>query len=217
MKIAQWRGLLTNASAYAVPPGGAIVQINLNNTVPGQLSCRGGMRRVALSEGLSGGSDIRELFRYAYGTDEKLLVFDATGAIQVVSSPALGAPTPNDEYCQPSIPIFPGGANYPPGAGGGTSGGSTTPPGTQIGACCVGGVCVPGRTPEQCMLAGGVWMGNHTTCLDTVCSPDEGGGGGGGGGAPGGYDPCVIDGGDAFAECCACGSLDGGNAFTCCN
>lgn len=218
MRIEKWGGLLTNASSYSIPAGGALVQVNLQNTVPGQLSCRGGMREAAFASGLSGSNDIRELFRYSFGTGrpEKLLVFDSSGAIQVVSTPALGPVTPKDAACVSTLPIFHGGGNYPPGAGGGTGGVVTPPPGVQIGACCIGGTCVPGRTPEQCIQAGGIWMGADTTCASTVCLPIDEGGGGGDGGGGGGYNPCVIDGGNAYTECCACDSLDGGNAFTCC-
>lgn len=217
MRIEKWGGLLTSASAYAIPPGGAVVQVNLQNTIPGQLSCRGGMREVSFSNGMSGSNDVRELFRYSFGIgrEEKILVFDASGSIQVVSTPTLGPETPKDAPCLSTLPVFPGGGNYPPGAGGGSGGGTTPPPGVEVGACCIGGVCVPGRTPEQCVMAGGIWMGADTSCEATVCLPiDEGGGGGGG--TPGGYNPCVIDGGNAFTECCTCDSLDGGNAFTCC-
>lgn len=44
LRIANHGGLLTNASAYAVPPGGAVRQWNLTNSVPGQLTSRGGTR-----------------------------------------------------------------------------------------------------------------------------------------------------------------------------
>jgi hypothetical protein len=42
LRIAQWGGVVTQASAYAIPPGGAVRQINLTCAVPGQLTSRGG-------------------------------------------------------------------------------------------------------------------------------------------------------------------------------
>lgn len=214
-RIEKWGGLLTNASAYAIPPGGAIVQINLQNTVPGQLSCRGGMRRIAFGSGFSNTNDIRELWRYAYGNsnDEKLVVFDSAGTIQVVSAPQLGVETAPDIPCQSILPVFPGGANEPIGGSAGIPGAVTPPSTVQLGACCVGNVCVPGRTPEQCAAAGGVWLGPNTSCSESSCDvvdPPPGGGGGGTGW------PCVIDGGDALTECCACSVIDGGDAWGCC-
>lgn len=231
MRITKWGGLLTNASTYAIPPGGATAQINLQSIAPGQLSVRGGMRAISFTDGLAGSSDIRELYRYAYGSsrEEKLVVLDANGIIQVVSSPALGPVTTPDQPCVSSACFD--GAGYPVG---GACEGAVSPgvPPVELGACCIGAVCVPGRTPQQCAAAGGVWLGPNTVCTDLSCAGNTPPGGGGGGGGSG---SCVIDGGDAYAggccecgpsdigggdawtECCPCDSINGGNAFVCCN
>lgn len=47
MKTENWSGLITNASPYALPPGAAVEQLNFHNAIPGQLTSRGGMRKVA--------------------------------------------------------------------------------------------------------------------------------------------------------------------------
>ena len=44
MKAVDWKGMITNASPYALPPGGAVVQENLESHIPGQLVSRGGMK-----------------------------------------------------------------------------------------------------------------------------------------------------------------------------
>lgn len=212
LRLQKWGGLLTSASPYAIPPGGAVVQINLQNLAPGQMSVRGGMRAMAFDAGLAGSADIRELFRYAYHDgNEKLLVFDASGAIQVLSTPEFGPETSPDIACSHPAESRPGGGVYPKqGDGCGGSAGVTPPgPNIQVGACCVSGVCLPGRTPQQCVDVGGQWMGPNTICTAALCT--NGGGGGGGG-----TWPCVIWGGNAFTECCDCSVIYGGNAWGCC-
>lgn len=214
MRIEKWGGLLSNVSPYAIPPGGAAIQINLQNVAPGQISVRGGMRQMAFASALSGGATIRDLYRYAYGTSlaEKLVVYDDTGAIQVLSSPALGVAPEADQECLQSADSRPGGGVSPQRGGDCSTDGGAVPPDpiTYIGACCVGGACVPGRTPQQCMDAGGVWMGPNSTCSATTCGEDDGGDGGSGNW------PCRIWGGSAFTECCSCNHIYGGNAFGCC-
>ena len=43
-RIQKWGGLVTQASPYAIPPGGAQQQVNFTLAKPGQLTSRGGMR-----------------------------------------------------------------------------------------------------------------------------------------------------------------------------
>ena len=50
MKATQWAGRITNASPYALPPGALAVQDNLQSTVPGELTTRGGMRLLTAGE-----------------------------------------------------------------------------------------------------------------------------------------------------------------------
>jgi hypothetical protein len=215
LRLQKWGGLLTSASPYAIPPGGAAVQINLQNLAPGQLSVRGGMRPMAFDAGMAGAADIRELFRYAYSDgNEKLVVFDATGSIQVLASPQFGLTPEPDVPCSHTSEARPGGGIYPrQGDGcGGTDGVEPPGPSTQVGACCINGVCVPGRTPQQCTEAGGLWMGPNTLCTTSLCAGTGGDGGGGSG-----TWPCVIWGGSAFTECCDCSVIYGGNAWGCCS
>jgi len=49
MRADSWAGLVTNASPFALPPGAAVEQVNLNCSIPGQLQSRGGMRPLAVS------------------------------------------------------------------------------------------------------------------------------------------------------------------------
>lgn len=83
--MAGWAGLVTNASPYAIPEGAATEQTNLTTLIPGQLTSRGGMRRVAFT---SSASEIRDCFPYVTSTAVKLLVLNADGSISVMSTPA---------------------------------------------------------------------------------------------------------------------------------
>jgi hypothetical protein len=49
MRADTWAGLVTNASPFALPPGAAVEQVNLNCSVPGQLQTRNGMRPLAVT------------------------------------------------------------------------------------------------------------------------------------------------------------------------
>lgn len=60
MRAQDWKGLITDASPYALPPGAAIEQINLQAHVPGQLTTRPGMRRMT-------GDALIDIYPYAVG------------------------------------------------------------------------------------------------------------------------------------------------------
>lgn len=47
--IEKWAGLVTNASPYAIPPGAAVTQVNLQAIVPGQVSVRPGSTNVSFA------------------------------------------------------------------------------------------------------------------------------------------------------------------------
>lgn len=44
-----WKGLVTNASPYAIPPGAAVVQINFQCIRPGELMTRSGQTSVTFA------------------------------------------------------------------------------------------------------------------------------------------------------------------------
>jgi hypothetical protein len=84
--IEKWAGLVTNASPYAIPPGAAVTQVNLQALNPGQLSVRPGLNAVSFVAITAGTTAIRSAIRYP---DENGLVYqDAAGAIRVGKGPS---------------------------------------------------------------------------------------------------------------------------------
>lgn len=79
--IDKWAGLVTNASPYALPPGAAVEQVNLQCLVPGRLTVRPGMSAIAFTSADSTTSPVRSAFRYQQGTAEHIVYQDAAGRI----------------------------------------------------------------------------------------------------------------------------------------
>jgi hypothetical protein len=91
MKADQWAGLVTQASPYILPAGAAVDQVNLSLTIPGQLTTRDGMRRVASTVAAS---DVLDCFPYESGGNTVLLALTASGGLVALPSPAYGPETP---------------------------------------------------------------------------------------------------------------------------
>jgi hypothetical protein len=89
LRIARFGGLLTYASSYAVPPGGAVKQVNITCALPGQLTSRGGLAPVSLdgTKGLPTGV-VAQLFPApgGVGKGDKLVMIDETGKITVTQA-----------------------------------------------------------------------------------------------------------------------------------
>ena len=98
MRADQWAGLVTKASPYILPAGAAVEQVNLDLTIPGQLTTRGGMRRVVCTEQAT---DILDCFPCQQGGRTVMVALTASGSLVALPSPAYGDPTP-----MPSEPIF---------------------------------------------------------------------------------------------------------------
>jgi hypothetical protein len=49
IRISKWSGIVTAASPYILPAGGAVEQINAQSLIPGQLTVRGGMGDVEVA------------------------------------------------------------------------------------------------------------------------------------------------------------------------
>lgn len=79
--IDKWAGLVTNASPYALPPGAAVEQVNLQCVVPGKLSVRPGLTAMTFASSDSTTSAVRSAFRYQQGTSEHLVYQDSAGRI----------------------------------------------------------------------------------------------------------------------------------------
>jgi hypothetical protein len=79
--IDKWAGLVTNASPYSVPPGGAVQQVNLQCLVPGKVTVRPGLQVITFASSDSTSSPVRTAFRYQNGVGEHLVYQDSAGRI----------------------------------------------------------------------------------------------------------------------------------------
>ena len=79
--IDKWGGIVTNASPYAIPPGAAVQQLNLQCLVPGKLSVRAGLSSLTFTSADSTSSAVQCAFRYQSGTSEHLVYQDSAGRI----------------------------------------------------------------------------------------------------------------------------------------
>jgi len=87
MKSDQWPGLVTNASPFAVPATAAVEQLNLASHVPGQVSVRGGIRKVSV---VGGSPDLLDCFPYEQDGKAVLIVMRPDGTIAAQQSPSYG-------------------------------------------------------------------------------------------------------------------------------
>lgn len=97
IRINKFAGLLTAASPYIVPTGGATEQVNVQSRIPGQLQVRGGMQNVEFTGTPSGA--IQELWGYNPGAEfsEKLFAFSSNGGIYVLTDPEVVPNDPEEE------------------------------------------------------------------------------------------------------------------------
>lgn len=84
--IEKWAGLATNASPYAIPPGAAVTQVNLQVLVPGQLSVRPGLAAVSWASHTGSGQPV-SAFRYQHGSTETVVYQNASGFLYVAKGP----------------------------------------------------------------------------------------------------------------------------------
>lgn len=87
ISIEQWAGLVTNASPYAIPPGAAVTQVNLQVISPGKVSVRPGMSAVSFSSHSGTTQPIICMFRYPR-SGESVVYQNAAGQIIVGADPA---------------------------------------------------------------------------------------------------------------------------------
>lgn len=88
MRSESWKGLVTQASPFAIPAGAAVEQVNLCTSSPGQLTTRSGMRPVACIPGVAGPVDCCAC---EIGGKVVLLSLTADGQLIACESPAYGA------------------------------------------------------------------------------------------------------------------------------
>jgi len=86
--IDKWQGLVTNASPYAIPPGAAVTQVNLQVIRPGQTQVRPGTASVSFATHAATTSPILTAFRFQHSTVEQLVYQNALGEIRVAKGPS---------------------------------------------------------------------------------------------------------------------------------
>lgn len=82
ISIDKWTGLVTNASPYAIPPGAAVTQVNLQVITPGQLVVRPGMVALTFTAHTGSTTPIRSATRYPRDA-ENVLYQNSAGEIRV--------------------------------------------------------------------------------------------------------------------------------------
>jgi hypothetical protein len=87
IRINKWSGLVTAASPYILPAGGAVEQINAQSRVPGQLTVRNGMSVVSVTG--STGTGLLELWGYSPGSGsaDSIFAYLDDGTVKVLTEP----------------------------------------------------------------------------------------------------------------------------------
>ena len=77
LRISKWSGVVSSASPYILPAGGAVEQINAMSIIPGQLTVRGGMKKPS---GYTVVGDVNgdEIWGYTTGGYSTPLIFGST-------------------------------------------------------------------------------------------------------------------------------------------
>lgn len=81
--IETWRGLVTNGSPYALPPGAAVTQVNFQCRRPGELTARNGQTSVTFSTHSAGSTQVVEMFRCPIGASESVIYQSADGHVRI--------------------------------------------------------------------------------------------------------------------------------------
>lgn len=89
--IDKWAGLVTNASPYAIPPGAAVTQVNVQVLSPGQVQVRPGVVNLAWGTHSGSTSPIVSAFRFQNSTTENVVYQNASGHIYVARDPLTAA------------------------------------------------------------------------------------------------------------------------------
>lgn len=90
MRSENWKGLITNASPYALPPGSATEQVNLQCHVPGQMATRGGMNAISCVEAMV---EIRDVYPFRHAGVTKMVALKPDGTLAAFTSPSVAAAT----------------------------------------------------------------------------------------------------------------------------
>ena len=81
--IEGWKGLVTNAGPYAIPPGAAATQVNLQAIVPGSVAVRSGVTGVSFTTHTGASAPVVQLYNFQHGTIGHVVYQNASGHIYV--------------------------------------------------------------------------------------------------------------------------------------
>lgn len=84
ISIEKWAGLATNASPYAIPPGAAATQVNLQVINPGQIVVRSGLANVTAS---GAPNRVFQIYRSPSETSERLIIQTDAGTVYIATNP----------------------------------------------------------------------------------------------------------------------------------
>jgi hypothetical protein len=79
--IDNWKGLVTNASPYAIPPGAAVTQVNFQCVRPGELTSRFGQTSVTFTTHTGATTAPVVMVRHQLGAQECVVYQDAAGVL----------------------------------------------------------------------------------------------------------------------------------------
>lgn len=85
--INQWGGLATNASPYAIKPGTAVTQVNLQSLAPGSVVVRDGLTSVSFTTHTGSTQAVIQTFHFQHGTLPHVVYQNASGHIYVAKGP----------------------------------------------------------------------------------------------------------------------------------
>jgi len=86
--IEKWAGLATNASPYAIPPGAAVTQVNLQVINPGQMVVRKGATTVTFATTSGTTVPVVKAMRTPFGGVEKVIYENSSGQVFVAQGPS---------------------------------------------------------------------------------------------------------------------------------
>jgi hypothetical protein len=77
--IDNWKGLVTNASPYAIPAGAAVTQVNFQCVRPGELTSRFGQTTLSITTHSATSSAPVVMVRHQIGSSECVVYQNASG------------------------------------------------------------------------------------------------------------------------------------------
>lgn len=86
--IGEWKGLVTNASPYSLPPTAAITQVNLQCLLPGELRTRSGLTSVSFTTHSGTTAPVVQVVHYQNGSVPNIVYHNSLGQIFVGKGPS---------------------------------------------------------------------------------------------------------------------------------